>query len=149
MAVRVLMPKASDTMAEGKVLKWLKREGESVSSGDAVVEIETDKVDMEVEATGEGVLRKILVPAGQTVAVGQLLAVVGGPEEDISDTVASGTSVHAPGAQPAPVGVHSASARIAESVPKSPRGSERVLATPLARRIAREKGIDISQGSGR
>ena len=61
MAVKVMMPKGSDTMTEGKVLKWLKKEGDTISTGDTVVEIETDKVDMEVEAMGGGVLRKILV----------------------------------------------------------------------------------------
>ena len=174
MAVCVLMPKGSDTMTEGKVLKWLKHEGEAVSSGDAVVEIETDKVDMEVETTGEGVLRKILVPVGQTVPVGQLLAIVGAPEEDISETLTSGSSRVAPNASPAPVpaprpaavapappppaasslpasvSLQTASARIAEAAPESPRSSRRMLASPLARRIARETGIDFScvTGSG-
>ena len=92
MAIRVVMPKGSDTMTEGKVLKWLKREGEAVSSGDAVVEIETDKVDMEVETTGEGVLLKILVQQGASVPVGQLLGVIGKPNEDIADLVKSGTA---------------------------------------------------------
>ena len=64
MAARVLMPKGSDTMTEGKVLKWLKGEGDSISNGDALVEIETDKVNMEVEAMAAGVLRKILVQEG-------------------------------------------------------------------------------------
>jgi len=184
MAVRVLMPKGSDTMTEGKVLKWLKREGEAVSSGDAIVEIETDKVDMEVETTGEGVLRKVLVAEGQTVPVGQLLAVVGKPEEDISDMLKGGGSTPAPSAPasapparapakaapltaprptvvaptpPSPVVSsflasarvpRSASAPIAESLPESPRSSGRVLVSPLARRIAREKGIDISRMTG-
>jgi len=67
MAVKVMMPKGSDTMTEGKVLKWLKNEGDAISTGDAIVEIETDKVNMEVEAMGSGVLRKILVPAGSAV----------------------------------------------------------------------------------
>ena len=61
MAARVLMPKGSDTMTEGKVLKWLKKQGDSVADGDALVEIETDKVNMEVEAMASGVLRKILL----------------------------------------------------------------------------------------
>ena len=84
MAVKVLMPKGSDTMTEGKVLNWLKKEGDQVSTGEAVVEIETDKVDMEVEAMGSGVLRKILVEAGKVVPVGELLALIAKPDEDIS-----------------------------------------------------------------
>lgn len=82
--VKVLMPKGSDTMTEGKVLKWVKKEGDQVSAGDAVVEIETDKVDMEVEAMGGGVLRKILVQSGNSVPVGELLALIAKPDEDIS-----------------------------------------------------------------
>ena len=79
MAVKVMMPKGSDTMTEGKVLKWLKKEGDAISTGDTVVEIETDKVDMEVEAMGSGVLRKILVAAGKVVPVGELLAILPRP----------------------------------------------------------------------
>ena len=84
MATRILMPKGSDTMTEGKVLKWIKHEGDVVSNGDTIVEIETDKVDMEVESMGEGTLRKILVKEGEVVPVGQLLAVVAAPNEDIA-----------------------------------------------------------------
>ena len=87
MAVKVMMPKGSDTMTEGKVLKWLKKEGDAISTGDTVVEIETDKVNMEVEAMGSGVLRKILVAADKVVPVGELLAVIGKADEDISALV--------------------------------------------------------------
>src|SRR5271157_43359 len=97
MAVKVLMPKGSDTMTEGKVLKWLKKEGDQVSTSEAVVEIETDKVDMEVEAMGGGVLRKILVQAGKVVPVGELLALIAKPDEDISSLVKGEGSA---GAQP-------------------------------------------------
>ena len=119
MAVKVMMPKGSDTMTEGKVLKWLKKEGDAISTGDTVVEIETDKVNMEVEAMGSGVLRKILVAADKVVPVGELLAVIGKADEDISALVKadgaakagvrsqeSGVSTHAPaaaaGASPSP-----------------------------------------------
>src|SRR5271167_2230588 len=89
MAVKVMMPKGSDTMTEGKVLKWLKKEGDAISTGDTVVEIETDKVNMEVEALGGGVLRKILVATDKVVPVGELLAVIGKADEDISSLVKS------------------------------------------------------------
>ena len=102
MAVKVLMPKGSDTMTEGKVLKWLKQEGDEVSTGDTVVEIETDKVDMEVEAMGGGVLRKILVEPGGVVPVGELLAVIGKPDEDISSLVKGDGARAAAEAKPAP-----------------------------------------------
>jgi pyruvate dehydrogenase E2 component (dihydrolipoamide acetyltransferase) len=183
MAARVLMPKGSDTMTEGKVLKWLKREGEKVSSGDAVVEIETDKVDMEVETTANGILRQILVKEGEVVPVGQLLGVIGAPNEDIASfvksseapPVAAGHSSEethsAPPAKPTPqpvaVGAPSippppTTARGAQPVAASspsaipapppaaaPRGSgRRVLASPLARRVAKDKGVDISALAG-
>lgn len=160
MANRVLMPKGSDTMTEGKVLKWIKQEGDSVASGDAVVEIETDKVDMEVESMGEGTLRKILVKEGDVVPVGQLLAVIGAPDEDISALVdgAKKASAKAPAehgsppaeskkeAPPAPAPAKPPAPAAPEAGPVAVGG--RILASPLARRIAREKGIDLSRISG-
>src|ERR1019366_5163384 len=95
MAVKVMMPKGSDTMTDGKVLKWLKKEGDTVSTGDSVVEIETDKVDMEVEAMGSGVLRKILVETGKVVPVGELLGVVAKEDEDISALLKGGATAKA------------------------------------------------------
>ena len=177
MAARVLMPKGSDTMTEGKVLKWLKREGEKVSSGDAVVEIETDKVDMEVETNANGVLRQILVKEGEVVPVGQLLGVIGAANEDISSFVKSSEAspaaaghpsadTHAappskPAPQPVAVGAPAippppATARSAQPVAipapppaVTPRGpGRRVLASPLARRVAKDKGVDISALAG-
>src|SRR2546425_13062018 len=99
MAARVLMPKGSDTMTEGKVLKWLKKQGDSVADGDALVEIETDKVNMEVEAMASGVLRKILVNEGAMVPVGELLAGLREPDEDCSSVLAQrGASKNSPAA---------------------------------------------------
>ena len=100
--VKVLMPKGSDTMTEGKVLKWVKKEGEQVLAGDAVVEIETDKVNMEVEAMGGGVLRKILVQSGKVVPVGELLALIGKPDEDISALLKREGAAATPAPGPAP-----------------------------------------------
>jgi pyruvate dehydrogenase E2 component (dihydrolipoyllysine-residue acetyltransferase) len=159
MATRVLMPKGSDTMTEGKVLKWVKHEGDPVANGDVVVEIETDKVDMEVEAMGEGTLRKVLVKEGDMVPVGQLLAVIGAPEEDISALI--------DGAKPAPAAKIASEKPVAPAVPEkhapvpsAPSVSSvskvpeavaaggRILASPLARRIAGEKGIDLGRLTG-
>jgi pyruvate dehydrogenase E2 component (dihydrolipoyllysine-residue acetyltransferase) len=158
MASRVLMPKGSDTMTEGKVLKWLKIEGEQVDNGDALVEIETDKVDMEVESMASGVLRKVLVQAGETVPVGQMLAVIGKVDEDISSLMSSngGSPAAAPPAEhkeapaahaPQPVATIPAPQPAAQA-PAVAGG--RILASPLARRIAREAGLDLAaiQGSG-
>jgi pyruvate dehydrogenase E2 component (dihydrolipoyllysine-residue acetyltransferase) len=155
MASRVLMPKGSDTMTEGKVLKWLKNEGEQVANGDALVEIETDKVDMEVESMASGVLRKVLVPAGETVPVGQMLAIIGKAEEDISSLISSNGGApaakapaeprEAPAAQPA-----AAAPAPQPAAPAPSATGGRILASPLARRIARDAGLDLSaiQGSG-
>ncbi len=81
---RVVMPKLSEAMETGKIIKWLKREGDRVSGGDILAEIETDKADVEMEAFGSGVLRKILVPDGQRAPVVALIAVIAEPDEDIS-----------------------------------------------------------------
>ncbi|HXH51741.1 MAG TPA: pyruvate dehydrogenase complex dihydrolipoamide acetyltransferase [Terriglobia bacterium] len=158
MASRVLMPKGSDTMTEGKVLKWLKSEGEQVANGDPLVEIETDKVDMEVESMASGVLRKVLVQAGETVPVGQILAVIGKAEEDISSLISSNGGApaaappaehkEAPAAHEPPPVTPVPAPQPAAPTPAAPGG--RILASPLARRIARESGLDLAaiQGSG-
>jgi len=158
MASRVLMPKGSDTMTEGKVLKWLKNEGEQVANGDPLVEIETDKVDMEVESMASGVLRKVLVSAGETVPVGQMLAVIGKAEEDISSLISSNGGApaakapaepkEAPAAQPVQPAAAAPALQPAAPTPAATGG--RILASPLARRIARDAGLDLAsiQGSG-
>jgi pyruvate dehydrogenase E2 component (dihydrolipoamide acetyltransferase) len=180
MTVKVLMPKGSDTMTEGKVLKWLKKEGDQVSTGETVVEIETDKVDMEVEAMGSGVLRKILVQAGKVVPVGELLALIAKPDDDISSLVkgegSAGAQPPAGSTVPAPAPVTAAPQRPAASaspaadvapVPHAgpahavppcgsgatpsahePANGGRVLASPLARRMAQEMGLDLNRIAG-
>ena len=84
------MPKMGDTMEEGKILTWRKQEGETVERGDALAEIETEKVNIEAESFAQGVLRKILVPAGQSVPVGTPIALVGAPSEPIPAQYAGG-----------------------------------------------------------
>ncbi|HZT71400.1 MAG TPA: pyruvate dehydrogenase complex dihydrolipoamide acetyltransferase [Terriglobia bacterium] len=156
MASRVLMPKGSDTMTEGKVLKWLKKEGEQVTSGDVLVEIETDKVDMEVESMASGVLRKVLVQPGETVPVGQTLAVIAKPDEDISSLVSANGGAAAQKApverkEPAPVEPAQPAAAAPAPQPATPApAGGRIFASPLARRMAQEAGLDLAviQGSG-
>jgi pyruvate dehydrogenase E2 component (dihydrolipoamide acetyltransferase) len=174
MAVKVMMPKGSDTMTEGKVLKWLKKEGDAISTGDAVVEIETDKVNMEVEAMGNGVLRKILVAVDKVVPVGELLAVIGKADEDVSALVKTdgaakvGARSQEPGvrsnapASPAPRGTSPApSTQPPVPSPQHPTPStqhpapstepavgSRVLASPLAKRMAKEMGLEIADIPG-
>src|SRR5262249_59000942 len=81
---KVLMPKLSEAMETGKVIQWLKHEGEAVKAGDVVAEIETDKANVELEAVASGVLRKIAVGPGEQVPVGQLIGVIADPSDDIS-----------------------------------------------------------------
>ncbi len=164
--VKVLMPKGSDTMTEGKVLKWVKKEGDQVSAGDAVVEIETDKVDMEVEAMGGGVLRKILVQSGNSVPVGELLALIAKPDEDISALLKGESAVATPAPAPAPSShppaIGSPAPAVAPIPPSAgqalreasapaalqPEDGGRVLASPLARRMAHEMGLDLNRITG-
>src|SRR5262245_38353870 len=88
----VVMPKLGDTMEEGKILNWLKQEGDLVENGDALAEIETEKVNIEVEAFKPGVLRKILVPAGATVPVGAPIALTGASDEPLPADMAGSTA---------------------------------------------------------
>ena len=84
MASRVVMPKLSDTMEEGKILRWLKQEGDRVETGQTLAEVETDKATVEMEAYTNGVIRKIVTAPGETVKIGALIAVIGTPDEDIA-----------------------------------------------------------------
>src|SRR5919199_1434632 len=88
MATQVVMPKLSPTMEEGQLARWLKNEGDKVSVGEPIAEIDTDKATMEAQALAAGVLRKILAPAGATVPLGQIIAIIGEPDEDISELLA-------------------------------------------------------------
>jgi pyruvate dehydrogenase E2 component (dihydrolipoamide acetyltransferase) len=167
MAVKVMMPKGSDTMEEGKVLKWLKNEGDAISTGDAIVEIETDKVNMEVEAMGSGILRKILVPAGSGVPVGTLMGVIAKADEDISGLlkpVGAPAATAADHGKPpsAPATQSSTSTKAAATVasapavggtappPSAPANGGRIFASPLAKRMAKDLGYELAEipGSG-
>src|SRR5215469_15245651 len=103
---KVLMPKMGDTMEEGKILNWIKKEGDTVNKGDALAEVETDKVNIEVEAFVSGVLRKILIPVGQSAPVGAEIALVGDASEPLE--------------QAAPKAPAQASAPARASAPASP-----------------------------
>jgi pyruvate dehydrogenase E2 component (dihydrolipoyllysine-residue acetyltransferase) len=155
MATRVIMPKLTDTMTEGVVIKWHKREGDRIESGDAIAEIETDKAVMDLEAFGAGTLRKILVPEQSTVPAGQLIAVIAAPDEDIAPLLAEAKKVTPPAAQPTvPQPITPAPAATPVSKPKSPAvppprqpatqpSSAEIKTSPLARRMAEEAGLDL------
>ncbi len=155
MSVQVLMPALSPTMTDGKLATWHKNEGDSVESGDVLCEIETDKATMEVEAIDEGTLGKIIVPAGtEGVLVNAPIAVIleeGESTADIPDIAAA----PAPEAAPVPVPVDTPTeGRVTEvnntegNVTEVKQKGSRVFASPLARRIAGQAGLDISALSG-
>jgi pyruvate dehydrogenase E2 component (dihydrolipoamide acetyltransferase) len=156
MASQIVMPKMSDTMEEGVVVKWLKREGDRVASGDALAEIETDKAVLELEAATPGVLRKILAHEDSKVPVGQLIAVIGAEDEDISPLITGSTTP--PIQVPSPLTLTSPTPSTATPSTASHGPSatarqdsvirERIDASPLARRMAEEAGIDIAQVRG-
>ncbi|MEM7497967.1 MAG: pyruvate dehydrogenase complex dihydrolipoamide acetyltransferase [Pseudomonadota bacterium] len=170
MPINILMPALSPTMEEGKLAKWNVKEGDTVESGDVIAEIETDKATMEVEAVDEGTVGKIVVSEGtDAVKVNEVIAILleeGEDESDLdkaepapapngSDASPDAAAAEAPpktepqqghgrGDAPPSAGGQEGSA----SAPKS--GGERLFASPLARRIAKDKGLDLSQikGSG-
>ena len=145
---KVVMPKLSEAMESGKIIKWLKREGDRIQGGDVLAEVETDKADVEMEAFGAGVLRKILVHAGEKVPVGTLIGVIAEPAEDIAAWLAGAA---APAAAPQPVTPPPPSAPEPVAPAKvAPAEAARVKASPLARKIAAQAGVDLRvlQGSG-
>jgi len=146
MATNILMPALSPTMTEGNLARWLKQEGERIKAGDVIAEIETDKATMEVEAVDEGILGRILVPAGtQGVKVNDVIAVLVEAGEAVPAAGAAPKAAAAPAAAPAPVTAPVAAAPAPVAPPAS---GDRVFASPLARRMAAQAGVDISKIAG-
>jgi pyruvate dehydrogenase E2 component (dihydrolipoamide acetyltransferase) len=169
MPINILMPALSPTMEKGNLAKWLKKEGDTVKSGDVIAEIETDKATMEVEAVDEGTLAKIVGPEGtQDVPVNDVIAVLAGDGEDVKSAgagaarpaakpaaapapkpVAASATAPAPAAAPAPKPAAAAAPLAAAPVPQT-NGHGGNFSSPLARRLAKEAGIKIGDiiGSG-
>lgn len=151
MATEILMPALSPTMEEGTLAKWLVKEGDTVSSGDLLAEIETDKATMEFEAVDEGIIGKILVAEGsEHVAVNTAIAILIEEGETLPD---SATAAPQPAVQATPEPTSNASASVPQNSPASQStvqatAGARVFATPLARRLAADKGIDLSTIAG-
>ena len=170
----VEMPKMGDTMEEGKILRWIKHEGDQVKKGESLAEVETDKVNIEIEAFSSGVLRKILVPEGESAPIGAEIALIGTPDEPLPGSVAGNGAAKA--AARAPVEVEKG-AKTTETPAQQPGGfvreeSEgyvqatpqavsaspatvtespgRIFISPIARRLAEEQQFDYShvQGTG-
>jgi len=161
MPIEITMPALSPTMEEGNLAKWLVKEGDKVSPGDVIAEIETDKATMEVEAVDEGTVAKIVVPAGtEGVKVNAVIAVLAAEGEDVSAAAAGGDAPKAEApkaeakaeparqeakAEPAPAAPQAPAPKAAAAAPS---GAGRTFASPLARRIAKEAGIDIAAVAG-
>ncbi|MET0276978.1 MAG: pyruvate dehydrogenase complex dihydrolipoamide acetyltransferase [Pseudorhodoplanes sp.] len=166
MPINILMPALSPTMEKGNLAKWLKKEGDAVKSGDVIAEIETDKATMEVEAVDEGTLAKIMVPEGTAdVPVNQVIAVLAGEGEDVKAAASGAKAAPAPAKaapaaapeqpRPAPAAPPSAAApapkpAIPAAQPVKANGGARIFSSPLARRLAKEAGLDVAgiQGTG-
>ncbi len=147
MATIVIMPKQGLMMEEGTITSWLKKEGEAVTAGEPLFEMETDKLTITMDAEASGTLLKILHPEGDVVPITQPIAVLGEPGEDISGLLGGGAAP-AQAAAPAEAAPAPASEVPAPAVERAP--GERVLSTPRARLRAEENGLDIAAvpGSG-
>ena len=99
MITKVIMPKLSDAMETGKVIKWIKKEGDSVKGGDVIAEVETDKANMELEAYDEGTLAEVRVPEGESAPVGAVIAVLAAPGEGVAARPAAAAEKAAPSAR--------------------------------------------------
>ncbi|MUZ71996.1 pyruvate dehydrogenase complex dihydrolipoamide acetyltransferase [Agrobacterium vitis] len=162
MPINITMPALSPTMEEGNLAKWLVKEGDTVKSGDVIAEIETDKATMEVEAVDEGVVAKIVVPAGtEGVKVNALIAILAAEGEDVSAAAAGGgaaapAKAEAPKAEAPKAEAPAAKADAPAAAPQaaaqaaapSAASGDRVFSSPLARRLAKEAGLDLKAISG-
>lgn len=171
----VEMPKMGDTMVEGKILQWLKHEGDPVKKGESLAEVETDKVNIEIEAFASGVLRKILVPEGKSAPVGAGIALIGAPDEPLPEGLAGNGSAKATVATPVdlaksektPVApaqkpggllreetgaayLQGATQQAGVQPAPPTKGEERIFISPIARRLAEEHQLDYTriQGTG-
>ncbi len=170
MPINITMPALSPTMEEGNLAKWLVKEGDKVAPGDVIAEIETDKATMEVEAVDEGTVAKLVVPAGtEAVKVNALIAILAADGEDVAEAAKGGNAApaasqakaeapkqeaakaEAPKEEAAPAKAEKPAADQA-SAPSTPapvaKSGERIFASPLARRLAKEAGLDLTAVSG-
>jgi pyruvate dehydrogenase E2 component (dihydrolipoamide acetyltransferase) len=162
MAIEITMPRLSDTMQQGTVVKWNVKEGQSIKSGDTIADIETDKATMELQSFDDGIVARLAVNEGQTVPVGTVIVVLAGKGEDVA-SIKAGASTATPAAKAAASGSASTKVGTSDSAtavldrPSStlhagngltaePKG--RIFASPLARKIAEESGVDLAHVEG-
>lgn len=158
----VEMPKMGDTMEEGKILRWIKHEGDPVKKGESLAEVETDKVNIEIEAFASGVLRKILVAEGDSAPIGSGIALIGAADEPLPEEAKGEDAINrvptggangkaaapASPAQPAPAAQNATVAAQDTPVAPAPDTQGRVFISPVARRLAEESSIDYTQIRG-
>lgn len=141
----VVMPSMGADMTEGAIARWIKTEGDEISRGDILAEVETDKAVVEMEAYGNGILRKVIIGEGVTVPVGQIIAIIADADEDLPDVDAPAAETLAePESAPVPVAAETAPEPVA--APAVPAG--RIKASPVAKKIAAENGIDLASLTG-
>jgi len=149
MASRVIMPKLTDSMEEGVVVKWRKAEGERVESGDVLAEIETDKAVMDLEAFASGTLLKVLVPEGTTVPSGTLIGVIGEPDENIEAILREPTAALSTPQRPLTQSLSGEPVALQTAMGHGRgEGAGEALASPRVRTLAREHGIDLKSVKG-
>jgi pyruvate dehydrogenase E2 component (dihydrolipoyllysine-residue acetyltransferase) len=156
MATTVVMEALSPTMEEGRLVKWSKAVGDAVKTGETLAEVETDKAVMELVARADGQLLKQIVAEGATVPVGEAVAVIGAPGEAVATAAAAAPAKTQQSAKPSavssqPSAAPAAAAAAPQSIPAAPADATRVVrASPLAKRLAKERGVDLKlvQGSG-
>ncbi|MGZ4375908.1 MAG: E3 binding domain-containing protein, partial [Gaiellaceae bacterium] len=154
MATEIKLPRLGQGMESGTIVKWLKSEGEQVQKGEALYELDTDKVTQEVEAEASGVLLRIAIPDGE-VEVGKTIAFIGDKDEELAESPEGDSAkATAPAAEPKASAVPAAATngssqgRAVDAEPPQQESGGRIKASPLARRIARERGIELSQVRG-
>jgi pyruvate dehydrogenase E2 component (dihydrolipoamide acetyltransferase) len=157
MISEVVMPQMGADMTEGTIVRWLKKEGDQVKRGEIIAEIETDKANVEIEAFESGLFRKILAQEGATIEVGKAIAIIAGAEDDISQ-YGAGVSERQPAlARPTTTSLSTLQESRSEQMPEAkasaqsgeaPRADGRVRASPVARRMAKERGLDLTKLRG-
>jgi pyruvate dehydrogenase E2 component (dihydrolipoamide acetyltransferase) len=164
---KVEMPKMGDTMEEGKILRWIKKEGDPVKKGESLAEVETDKVNIEIEAYATGVLRKILIAEGASASIGATIAIIGSPDESLPEDIVGTSNESHTEPVVSVVGYSSISANnigagagvmnhapaqaandVGNGRDSSLPGANRIFISPLARRLAQEHRLNYSQIRG-
>ena len=148
MATSIVMPQMGYDMHEGKVVRWLKKEGEEVTRGEVIAEIETDKATVEYEAYTGGVMAKIVAEEGVAIPVGGLIAVMTAPGEAIPEDILTDAAIASKAAPPAPAAAAVEAPESPIPAAAAPADTEEVRASPLARRLAKERGFDLATITG-